>query len=349
MANILIVLWHSIEEADQLRLLTEIGHNVHSIGAYSDPRNPGDDKRPALPDVPYFADLHAATTRAYAAGIEPKQALPPELLDWADTIIYHHRLEDLYAQWDERIAPWLASGSHRRVIWRTVGQSVANNEAEAAPFRARGLEVVRYSPKEANIPGYVGADALIRFYKDPAEWSGWTGEEPVVINVTQHLRARDPYTNWWFWEAATEGLLRMPLGPGSEDIGGPGALTYDEMKAWLRRGKVYLYTGTQPASYTLGLMEAMMTGIPVVSIAPQFMDVFPYGPELFEGHEIAGNCGTTMDGHVRSNEQVVANTRQIVSDFLAKDLAWESNRTRTRAIELFGRETIGAQWKAFLG
>jgi len=346
--NILLILWHSIEEYDQLRLLSEIGHNVHSIGAYSDPAHPGDDKRPALPDVPYFADLHTATQRSHAAGIEPKQALPSELLDWADTIIYHHRLEDLYGQWDERIAPWLAAKSHRRVIWRTVGQSVTSNENEAAPFRERGLEVVRYSPKEANIPGYVGADALIRFYKDPAEWYGWTGHAAKVINVTQNLRQRDPYTNWQFWEAATAGLPRIALGPGSEVIGGPGSLTEADMKAWLRLGRCYLYTGTQPASLTLGLIEAMMTGIPVVSIAPQFMGVFPYGPDLFEGHEITGNCGTASDGYHRSNEQVIANTRGLLVDFLAKDLAWESTRTRARAIELFGIDTIRAQWAEFL-
>ena len=347
--NIVIVLWHSIEEYDQLRLLTEIGHNVYSIGAYSNPHEPGDDKRPALPDVPYFADLHAATNRSYAAGIEPKQALPPELLDWADIVIYHHRLEDLYGQWNERIAPWLTANDSRRVIWRTVGQSVANNEAEAAPFRNAGMEVVRYSPKEANIPGYVGADALIRFCKDPDEWTGWTGEDARVINITQHLKARDPYTNWRFWEAVTEGFPRMPLGPGSEDIGGTGPLTNDEMKAWLRRGKVYLYTGTQPASYTLGLIEAMMTGIPIISIAPQFMGVFPYGPDLFEGHEIAGNCGTASDGYQRTDEQVIANTRVMLGDFLGKDLAWESARTRARAIELFGIDVIREQWRAFLG
>ena len=335
--NILLILWHSIEEYDQLRLLTEIGHSVHSVGAYSNPHEPGDDKRPALPDVTYFEDLHAATNRSHAAGIEPKGALPAELLDWADTIIYHHRLEDLYRQWDERIAPWLAAKSHRRVIWRTVGQSVTSNEQEAAPFRERGLEVVRYSPKEANIPGYVGADALIRFYKDPAEWYGWTGHAARVINVTQNLKQRDPYTNWRFWEAATDGLRRNALGPGSEAIGGPGSLTEADMKAWLRLGRAYLYTGTQPASYTLGLIEAMMTGIPILSIGPEWMDVFPYGPDLFEGHEIAGYW---------TNDPSEAN--KILRDWLDKGAGSWSQRTRQRAIELFGIDTIRAQWAEYL-
>jgi ATP-dependent Clp protease ATP-binding subunit ClpC len=35
---------------------------------------------------------------------------------------------------------------------------------------------------------------------------------------------------------------------------------------------------------------AMMTGIPVVSIGPLWMDVFPYGPDLFEGHDLTVNA-----------------------------------------------------------
>jgi hypothetical protein len=65
------------------------------------------------------------------------------------------------------------------------------------------------------------------------------------------------------------------------------------MRATLRRARAYLYTGTQPASYTLGLIEAMMTGVPVVSIGPSWMRVFPYGHELFEGHELATGDDTT--------------------------------------------------------
>jgi glycosyltransferase involved in cell wall biosynthesis len=134
------------------------------------------------------------------------------------------------------------------------------------------------------------------------------------------------------------------LDPGSEDIGGPGALTYDEMRGWLRRARVYLYTGTQPASYTLGLIEAMMTGIPIVSIGPSWMDVFPYGPDLFEGHEIvecprAGAHDDPIDAETH--------VQRLLEDVdAARDSA---ERGRARAIELFGKDTIGAQWAAFLG
>lgn len=337
--RIVLCLSHSIEEHDQLKLLSSLGHEVFSIGGYIDPEHPHDDKRPPLP-LPTRAGLQASIDMLNTPDNlgAAQERIPDEILDWADTIIYHHYLDRLYGQWD-RIRDWLRGDSNRRVIWRSVGQSVEGNEVQAQPFRRQGLERVAYSPKEQNIPGYSGHDALIRFYADPDEWTGWNGKEPTVIQVTQHLRQRDPYTNWRFWERVTHDLPRKALGPGSEVIGGSGPLSYEAMQVALRNARVYLYTGTQPASYTLGLIEAMMTGIPVVSIGPAHMNIFPYGPELFEGHDITQRgCDSPVDARMQ------------VQGFLDnwEFAAHESEWTRRRAIELFGIDTIREQWREFL-
>jgi hypothetical protein len=338
--RIVLALSHSIEEHDQLKLLHGLGHEVFSIGGYINPGAPHDDKRPALAHVPHYPDLQAAVDAIGSPDNlgAAQELIPDAILDWADTIIYHHYLDRLYGQWP-RIRDWLRGDANRRVIWRSVGQSVEGNERTAVPFRREGLERVAYSPKEQNIPGYSGHDALIRFYKDPEEWKGWTGTDPVVINFTQHLRQRDPYTNWGFWEQATAGLNRQALGPGSDVIGGPGSLTDEAMKERLRTARVYLYTGTQPASYTLGLIEAMMTGIPVVSIGPKWMNVFPYGPLLFEGHEIAGRW-------MESPEQARIDLQWLLNEPSAASLL--GARSRETAIELFGKDTIAAQWAEYL-
>ena len=346
MTRIVQCLSHSIESYDQLRLYTELGYEAVDIGGYINPAAPHDPKRPPL-DAPYFPEIQAAVD---ALGTDDNlgaaQAhIPDAVLDWLGddgVLIYHHYLERLVGQWD-RIADWASGAPGRRVVWRTVGQSVEHNERMMAPLRAEGLEIVRYSPKERNIPGYAGEDALIRFYKDPDEWGGWDGRDEYVINFTQHLRQREPYTNWGFWDQATQGLQRMPLGPGSEVIGGAGELSFEDMKTALQRARVYLYTGTQPASYTLGLIEAMMTGIPVVSIGPAWMRIFPYGPLLFEGHELVSKAPQWSD------DPSVA--RDILMALLA-DRDWAesvSALARERAIELFGMARIAAQWKAFLG
>ena len=112
------------------------------------------------------------------------------------------------------------------------------------------------------------------------------------------------------------------------------------MRLELRANRAYLYTGTQPASYTLGLIEAMMTGIPIVSIGPAWMKVFPYGPALFEGHEITQRY---------SNSPIEAG--RLLSALLDNEkLAMQISAVqRARAIGLFSKQTIGPQWKAFLG
>jgi glycosyltransferase involved in cell wall biosynthesis len=112
------------------------------------------------------------------------------------------------------------------------------------------------------------------------------------------------------------------------------------MREYLRRSRVYLYTGTQPASYTLGLIEALMTGIPIVSIGPELMGIFPpYGPSLFEGQDIVG--------YKPAGEAVPALLKLYLDrhDFAAQ-LGAEG---RVRAIELFGRDHIAAKWLAYLG
>ena len=112
------------------------------------------------------------------------------------------------------------------------------------------------------------------------------------------------------------------------------------MKEFLQTARCYLYTGTQPASYTLGLLEALMTGVPVVSIGPSHMQIFPYGHDLFEGHELAWWW---------SDDPLVC--RDALSRMIADgDIAAEvSEAQRQRTIAEFGVDAVGAAWKAYLG
>jgi hypothetical protein len=343
--RILLCLSHSIEEYDQLRLLHGLGYEVCSIGGYIDPAHPHDDKRPALPNVPCVTSVKEAidglgTDDNLGAA---QREIPAAVLDWlgADgVIIFHHYLDQrLWPQW-EHLREWRSGGG--RVVWRTVGQSVEANERAAAPYRADGLEIVRYSPRERNLPGYCGEDVMIRFYKDPAEWAAveWDGSVKKVTNVTQQLKQRHPWTNYDFWRDATADLDVCPVGPGSEAIGGLGAVSLDAMKDSLHLCGAYLYTGTQPASYTLGLIEAMMVGIPVVSIGPHWMTAFPYGPDIFEGHLLAG-AYTDLPAAA-----ALILKRLLADDDLAHTFSTEQ---RKHTLAGFGMEPVGQAWKEFLG
>ncbi len=339
---------HSILEHDEVKLFHELGHEVFSIGSYIHPSRPLDNLRPplAVPEIPHLiAAVDALGQQGHTDTLMAAKdmGLPDEVVDWADVIVY--------AALEHR---WLAPNWNRlkskRVIWRTIGQSGDRNEALMKPLFDHGCEIVRYSPKERNIPHFAGESALIRFYKDPQVWNGWTGEEAVVTNVTQSLYQRSladdgmlqppgrQWTSFSFWDRATQGLPTKPMGSGSDAIGGLGKVDWETMRDVLRSSRAYLYTGTQPASYTLGLIEAMMVGIPVVSITPDWFQIIPYGPQMFEGHEIAPLSGTPEDAH--------AELERILRD--PSYAAEVGEECRQRAIYAFGRDTIAAQWQEFL-
>ena len=340
--NILLLTSHSIAEYDDLRMLSDLGYDVFSIGAYTDPQNPTDDKRPAL-DLPYHADLAAlcdVQRRLHAAHSTDhvidwaKADLHPDIVEWADAIIVHHFVESwIGGQW--------ARIRHKRVIWRTCGQS--NPDLERYMGSLKGLEIVRYSPREHAYAGFAGESTLIRFGKYPSDYGPWVGDIRSVGNVTQHMIQRGDATGYRFWLDATRGLPVMPAGPGSVALGGLGELSDEEMRDYLRHIRAYLYLGTIAAPYTLGLMEAMLTGVPVVSIGPKAFGL----PDLFEGADIAG---TSADDP--------AYARQLLRDLLddrpladtgESSLQYLSEYQRQRALDLFDVATVGPQWKAYLG
>jgi hypothetical protein len=346
--NILLLASHGIAEYDDVRMFARLGYDVFCPGGYSEPARPGETLRPGVPEAPDHPELRALcdAQREKHAGRDPgplidwaKAALHPDLIEWADVIIAHHFVDRWIAgQWG-RIR-------HKRVIWRTCGQSDTTLEHYMAQFHREGLQIVRYSPAERryfeSVGAFAGEDAVIRFGKYPDDYGPWTGEDAVIGNITQHMVERGNATGLDFWLTATEGLPARPAGPGSELLpGGIGALSYDEMREYLRRCRAYLYTGTTPASYTLGLIEAMLSGVPVVSIGPDQW----HGPaELFEGHEIVGSY---RKGELQSwwwGEDVGIALRALLHEDSGR-----SEQMVKRATELFGMDTIGPQWQAFLG
>ena len=312
-------------------MLTYLGYDVFSIGAYVDPAHPSDDKRPALPGVRSHPELAALVPDQMAA----KEHLPEAVIEWADAIICHHYLDQwIVGQWS-RI-------KHKRVIWRTCGQSDERLEAVMLQLRREGLEIVRYSPAERRhfeaAGSWAGEDALIRFGKYPADFLPWKGTGRYVANVTQNMLERGEWTGFTFYREAVGGLDARPAGPGSDLLpGGVGVLTNEGLSEYLQEAGAYIYTGTVPASYTLGLIEAMMAGVPVVSIGAGTWA----GPTaLFEADQIAPL--STDYHHV---------AKRLLSGLLRYGPEARSYSEKSRAVarEMFDVARVGVQWRRFLG
>lgn len=289
--NILLITAHSIAAYDDVRMFTDRGHDVFNLDGYIDPAHPHVDMRPALPNAPRHPELTAVVDALGTPDnlTAAKERIPDELLEWADVAICHHYL-------DRWLVPNLARLAEHGVsaVWRTCGQSDPRLEDLMEPYHRNGsLFIVRYSPAEQRFfeptGHWAGQDALIRFGKYPGDYPRWTGPDkgtpPFVANVTQDMAGRGEHCGLTFWIRATRGLNAYPAGKDSEKLpGGVGFMPEPDMLDYLRQASAYLYTGTVPASYTLGLLEALMVGVPIVSIGPSAWA----GPEeLFEGADLA--------------------------------------------------------------
>lgn len=330
--KLLYVGCHSILEYDEVKLFTELGHDVFSMDSYRNPLSPTDVKRPPIFGMEYHEYLDRLVSQS------SRENLHEELIEWADVIYIMHIPQWVYMNWN-RIR-------HKKVIWRSIGQSSPNVESALFIAKSQGMKIVRYSPAEEGIRGYIGSNAMIRFYKDPEEFGNYTGSVSKVITMAQNMRTpRSNSCNWNTWEAVTVGFDRNVYGPGNEDTGCDGGrLPYEELKEQYRKNRVYFYTGTYPASYTLNFIEAMMTGIPIVSIGKTVANIDPMaGIDSFEVDRIIKNG---VNGFI-SNE--VDELREMVLKLLTdQNLAIKIGEAgRETAIELFGKETIKNQWKEF--
>lgn len=327
--RILYLSCHEVLERDELALFSELGHEVFSPGgAFQNPKSDGL-KRPPV-DAEYHEHLAQVAIQC------SKEHLHKELIDWADVIMIMHRPDWVLSNWD--------ATKHKRVVWRTIGQSVSDQESSLALPRAMGLKIVRYSPREETIKNFAGSDAVIRFYKDENEFGGHTGKVPSVMTVAQCMKSRGKFCGFDIFELATRDLARFLYGPGNEDSGIPGGyLSYEELKQAYRDNRVYFYTGTYPASYTLGFIEAMMSGIPIVAIGYPLADLGIFQMDAYEVPQILtnGRTGYIADTILAASAYV----KYLIDERIEARRMGEA--ARQKAIELFGKQTALRSWKAF--
>lgn len=339
MKKILYLSVHEILEYDEVKLFAELGHEVYSLGAYTQPGGDEHRKRPSLdlPYNPHFIEL---------ALQYPKERLHPEQLEGIDIVIAMHEPKLLKENWPLFKKELIDKG--KRVIWRSIGQSIPHIEHQLAPFRKEGLEIVRYSPAEDTIKDNVGSDAMIRFYKDPDEYTDWNGKDRRVINFSQSLKDRGKFCGFDIWNRVTSTIPRVVYGPGNENLreAWGGMLTHEDQIKAMQDGRVYFYHGTYPASYTLSFIEALMTGIPVVAVGPQNGNA----PHMFphqSTYEIPDIIDNAVNGFYSDRP---AELSTIITDLLNDHNKAQAIGAfgRVRAIELFGKHKIKAEWKAYL-
>lgn len=319
---------HSILEYDEVQMFLNMGHEVFSNGAYLDPAGHITLPRPGLIGAKYYEEY------ANIARTTPHTDIPDSLLDPFDLIIFMHQPHAVVQNW-----PKLKG---RNVIWRSIGQSTAGIEKKLAEARSEGLKIVRYSPKEANIPGFIGEDAMIRFYKDENQYRDWNGNDPSVVSFAQSLKGRRMFCHYDEIIHVIREFKGKVYGPGNDDLGefNGGQVPYDMQQQIMRDSRVMIYGGTWPASYTLSFVEALMTGLPIVAISKQMAHIKEFEPiDFYEVDEILAEAhGAVCD----SPQQMVKAVHKLLTDKgYADDIA---RQQRAVAIKYFSRGKIEKQW-----
>ena len=339
--KILYLSSHTILEYDELKILRNLGHFVFSPGA----------GRRNLRPIPKFTALekklftqfnHLADKNLHINNnpmrlFTLKSRLSKKFIDNFDLVIIMHYPEWIIDNWSNL--------KHKKIIWRSIGQSNPEIENRLQKYRADGLKIIRYSPLEKNLLNYIGHDEIIRFYKDNKEFDGWTGNLKKVMTISQEMKLRSNACHYDTYQKITSNIPSMLFGFGNKKTKKvAGETNYENLKKQLKTHRCFLYTGTYPASYTLAFIEAWMTGIPIIAIGNKLMhDRFP-NQKLYEIPDLIENG---KNGYCLDNISEIKKTIKVLLEDkkLAKKISKEGRKS---AIEFFGETQAKEKWLIFL-
>jgi glycosyltransferase involved in cell wall biosynthesis len=315
---------------------------VFSMGAYSNPTQSGDYMRSVIPEGRFYPRLFSIAMQC------DKDNIHDELLEWCDVVWFMHN-SAIPGQKEQQ--PWVARNLakiqkyKKKAIWRSIGQSTPAIEKELTEYRGKGLQIIRYSPLEEKLPDYAGANAFIRFAKDKYEFTGWNGQRQHVITIAQSFKKRGEHLGYHLFEKVTYSLNRKVYGTENADLGeaNGGSPSYEELKATLRDTRCMFYYGTQPAPYTLSLIEAMMTGVPIVAVGKKLRNtIYPW-----DSYEVPDFISNGVNGFISDDiKELRGYIELLLNDHdTAKRIGQAGRET---AIKLFEKRMIMNQWAKFL-
>ncbi len=225
-------------------------------------------------------------------------------------------------------------------IWHFNGQMHQGYGVVAQQVLDHGGRVVCYCEQEADLfPGM--RLPAIPFGKDPEEWHGWEGVEPSVLYVANALPRRA--------EACHFETFKRTIIPGKWWLGGKQneelgdrarCFPFDEFKRQMRRSRAFFNLGTIPAAYTLGVIEAAMTGMPILTEWYEHPEgCAPYSvPDLLGGGCIAWRTATP------------AKVERVIGDGWRAQRRREvmSRKAREAAVKHFALDKVAAQWRTLI-
>lgn len=165
-----------------------------------------------------------------------------------------------------------------------------------------------------------------------ADYQGWTGGTPAVLRVANLQRRRDVLLNHSLQQAALAGVPNRLLGCNPDVPGSAPAASWDDLRAAYRDHRCFLVTNHREFEdgYNLAVLEAMLTGMPVVTTP------HPTSPVRHGEEGLVGETADELRAHV---------TRLLHDHALASRLGAQARRT---AQELFPQAPFLTAWDRLL-
>jgi glycosyl transferase family 1 len=204
-------------------------------------------------------------------------------------------------------------------------------QAQLAEYLA-AISAVAVAVSETKAHSWGQSCPVIRPAADPDEYRGFEGTLAVALRVANQVAQRRERLAWGAHESIVEGHDTLLVGHNPTIEGALPASSWAMLKDLYRTHRAYVHTAGLGLDdgYNLGLVEAMMTGMPIVSLAGS------------ESPVIDGENGYVSSDPAYLNERLGA----LLAD---RELALRlGQRAREQARELFSPAQFESRWQAAL-
>lgn len=334
--KLLYISAHETLEFDELRIFTELGYDVFSIGYWMNPHEPKTQVRPAIPEMKVNHELIAKFERDY-----PDYKLPR-----AEVQTGRVKLQaDFLNQFDIIVNCWYQSNLQAclqncalPVVHRTIDiihESIEETHTQLF-LRCRPFYIVRMSKAEEKY-AKVNSMAVITQCVNKEQFNGWVGDSQQVFTTIKGLGTR-PDTSLPLYENTTNIFKRVLVGLDNQHIGEASwvkcGISQDELLKLMQHSRVNYVQPRIGAAMVYGLIEGMMAGCPVVTYGKKFN-----GSNWTASDYIKNGVNGFV---VNSVDEAVTKIELLMNDYdLAKAIG---NKARQTAIKHFDYESIKAQW-----